>query len=121
MAIPQQFVIRFQDTSLAEANVLAESLRDAILDSHPDVSVKTQRDDPSLQDFGATLVLLLGAPAVVVVAKGIEQWLKRHQSASVRIEGPDGIIVAENVTGNQAVELAKLLHKRYVPSETTQT
>ena len=120
METSKQFVIRFQDTSLAEANILAENLRDAILDSHPGVSVQKQRDDQSSQDFGATLILLLAAPAVVAVAKGIEHWLKLYQSARVRIERPDGSIIAENVTGNQVVELAKLLQKDYIvhPSAT---
>lgn len=111
MEISHQYVIKFQDISLAEANILAESLRDAILDSYPGVRVERRRDDQSTQDFGATLILLLGAPAAVAVAKGIEQWLKRYQSAKLRIEQPDGTIIAENLTGKQVIELAKLLQK----------
>lgn len=120
MELTRQFIIKFQDLSLAEANILAESLRDTILDSHPGVSVERRRDDQSSQDFGATLVLLLGAPAVIAVAKGIEQWLKRHQSARLRFELPNGTILAENLTGNQVIELVKLLQKDYVSLSATQ-
>ena len=110
MQTSRQFVIKFEDTSLAEANILAESLRSTILDSHSSVSVERRRDDQSAQDFGATLVLLLGPPSVVAVAKGIEQWLKRYQSAKLRIERPDGTkTIIDNVTPNVIVELVKLL------------
>lgn len=106
-----QYVIRFQDSSIAEANVLAESLRDAILDSFPGISIERQRDDPSSQDFGATLIMLLGAPAIVLVARGIENWLRSHQSAKLRIER-DGVLIVEGLTGQQVIELSKLLKNK---------
>jgi hypothetical protein len=107
----RSFIIRFEDMTVAEANIMTESLRDAILDSHRDVSIERLRDDPSAQDFGATLVLLLAAPAAVEVAKGIARWLERYQSAKLRIESPDGTLLVENLTGKQAIELTKLLQK----------
>ena len=104
-----QYVIKFESTSVAEAGDLAEDLREAILDAHPDVSAERRRDDSNTMDFGATLAVLLGTPAVIAVAKGIQDWLERHQSAKLRIERPDGTVVVENLTGQQAVDLVKYL------------
>ena len=79
--------------------------------------VEKRRDDPSSQDFGATLILLLGAPAAVAVAKGIGQWLSLYRSAKVRIEQPNGTLIAENITSKQVFELAKLLQKDMSPPQ----
>jgi hypothetical protein len=56
----QTYFITFDNASAAEANRYAEELRHIILEASPDVTVQRQRDDPHSQDFGATLVLLLG-------------------------------------------------------------
>ena len=108
----EKFIIKVQDVSVADSGVLLQDLREMILDSHPDVSAELKRDDPEAQDFGATLALLLGTPALIAVAKGIEAWLKLHHSSKLRIE-KDGRVVAENLTGAQVINLAKLLaHKK---------
>ena len=60
----QTYIITFDTVSAAEANHYAEELRQALLDASPDVEVHRRRDDPHTQDFGSTLVLLLGTPAV---------------------------------------------------------
>jgi hypothetical protein len=54
-AMPDTIRIRFPDLSLAEANRLAESLREAIRDAAPGTKVERHRDDATTQDFGATL------------------------------------------------------------------
>src|SRR4030095_1970220 len=103
------FVIRFQDASMAEAGVFAADLRETILDAHPDVSAERQRLDSTAQDFGTSLAVVIGTPAILAVAKGIQTWLKRHHAAKIRIERPNGTIVAENLTGSQVLDLTKLL------------
>jgi hypothetical protein len=54
---------------------------------------------------------LLGTPAVVAVAKGIESFLSRYQTASIRIriKGPNGSVIVENLTSRQASDLAVTL------------
>ncbi|HEX8187338.1 MAG TPA: hypothetical protein VF586_03240 [Pyrinomonadaceae bacterium] len=103
------YIVQFAGAEVADANLYAGQLRDAILDAAPEVSVKTRRADRDAQDLGATLVLLLGTPAVIVLAKALGDWLKLHRSVAVDITTPDGSIVAKNLTAKDARELAALL------------
>lgn len=68
------YTIRFEGGDLAEANAYAEELRDTLLEAASDKDVKVdvhvRRDDPTTMDFGGTLVLVLGTPAVLAIAKG---------------------------------------------------
>lgn len=107
----KHLVVRFEESNVAKAGILAESLRDTLRRTHPDVVVERRREDESAMEFGTTLIVLLGTPAIVAIAKGLQSWLKRNQSASVCIETSDGKVVIENVTGAQAVDLAKALGK----------
>jgi hypothetical protein len=108
----QTYIIEFCDASKADANIYADQLRDALLDAAPDVRVEPRRADRGAQDFGATLVLALGAPAVIVIAKALGDWLKLHHSVSVDIKTPDGSYVAKNITAKDARQLAKLLRSK---------
>jgi hypothetical protein len=107
----KRFFIKFEDMSVAEAGILAEDLRHVILDAHPDASAAQRRGDPSFQDLGTLLELVLTAPAIIAVAQGMKAWLERYQSVTLRVERPDGTLVAENLTPKRAVEIAKLLQE----------
>jgi hypothetical protein len=102
------YIIRFNDISLADANRYAEELRNTLLDASRSVKVNRRREDPNTQDFGATLVLILGAPAVVAAAKALGNWLQLRNSASVTLEDADGKIIAKNITGKDAAKLTEL-------------
>jgi hypothetical protein len=71
-------------------NRYAADLRRELVEADDDVQVDRRRDDPETQDFGATLVLILGAPAIVSIAKALHSWLSRNNAAVVTIERPDG-------------------------------
>lgn len=103
------YIIQFPGAETADANVYAGQLREAILDATPEVSVKTQRADKNAQDLGSTLILLLGTPAVIVLAKALGDWLRLQHSVSVDIKTPDGSYVAKNITAKDASKLASLL------------
>ena len=91
--------IRFPDIGLAEANMLAESLRDEIGDAAPGTIVERSRDDPTTQDFGATLTVLLVSPAVVAVARGIEAWIQKYRDVEIEIAMPKDLrISAKRIT-----------------------
>jgi hypothetical protein len=105
----QVYIIKFTDVSLAEANRYASELRDTILDSAPDIQVERRREDNRTQDFGATLVLILGTSSVTVLAKAIGDWLKLRNSASLKVETPEGHILVKNITSKEAAKLAELL------------
>src|SRR5690242_16534407 len=107
------FQIEFENVDAAEAGRLAETLRDYVLNADASVEAARRRQDQSSMDFGASLALLLGAPAIVAVAKGIESFLERYQTASIRITRPDGSIVVENLSGRQAARLAAKLRSAW--------
>jgi hypothetical protein len=109
---PQERIeIRFEDLSLAEAGTKAQSLRRELTQNFPDlVSANIAKDDPSNQDFGATLILLLGTPAVIAIAEGIASYLKR-QRGKITIS-KDGAVVAEGISGNDAARIAEAMAGR---------
>jgi hypothetical protein len=101
------YIIRFDDVSGAEANLYASELRNLILDTGSNIEVHQRRDDPRTMDFGATLVLILGTPAVITAAKAVGDWLKLRNTASLTIE-KDGHVIAQNLTSKDAAKLAEL-------------
>jgi len=105
----QTYIIKFDNASDAEANRYASELRDVLLDTTPNIEVDRRRDDPQTQDFGATLVLVLGAPAVVAIAKAIGNWLTLHRQTGITIKTANGEIVGSNLTSKDALKLAELL------------
>ncbi len=107
---PNTYRIRFEGLSLAEANVKAARLRQDILDSTSDVSATVEKDDPLTQDFGATIVLVLGTPAILAVAKGIANYLARERG-TISIDA-DGTVVATGISGDDAARIAEAFGKK---------
>jgi hypothetical protein len=105
----QTYIITFDTLSAAEANRYAEELRQVLLDASPDVEVQRRRDDPHTQDFGSTLVLLMGTPAAAATVTAIGNWLARRNRASITIKRADDQIVVQNITSKTADELARLV------------
>ena len=97
------FEIRFNGQTSADAGNLANSLRQDLLSISDEVSCEITKDNQNTQDFGATLVLVLGTPAVVIIAKGISDFIRRTRSSititpkSVKIEGFSGDATAKIV------------------------
>ena len=105
----QTYIIKFDNASDAEANRYASELRDMLLDAASDVEVDRRRDNPDTQDFGATLVLVLGAPAIVAIATALGNWLTLHRRAGITIKTANGEIVGTNLTSKDVLKLADLL------------
>lgn len=105
----QQFIFRFEGLSAAEAGQQAQMLRDALLASSPDVSATVVRSDEEAMDLGATLILLLGTPALIAVAKGIGAYLARERPATLIIE-KDGVVVFKG-NSSDAAKIAQALQK----------
>lgn len=105
----QTYIITFDNISPADANHYAEELKNVLLDATSDVEVQRRRSDPRAQDFGATLVLILGAPAAVAIAKAIGDWLTLRRQTGITIKTAHGEIVGTNITSKDALKLAELL------------
>ena len=100
---------------------LREELREVLLDATTEIDVQRQRENPLAQDLGASLVLIMGTPAVVAVVQAIGDWLQKRRSASLMIVTAEKKIVAENLTNKDAVHLLQLFltqnaeHKEFGP------
>lgn len=105
----QTYIVTFEGVSPSDAQHYAEELQDALLDAIPNITVQRRREDPLTQDFGATLILILGAPAVVAVVKAVRDWLIRRNSASLTWKTADGELVVQGISSKNAAELAQFL------------
>ena len=103
------YIVTFEGVSAAEANRYAQELRNALLDATPDIVVQRRRENPYTQDFGATLVLILGTPAAAAIIAAVGNWLKLRNSASLTWKTANGEILVQNITSKNAAELAQLL------------
>lgn len=104
------FILRFENISTATAGRKIAVLRQQLLDDCPGVQADIRKDDKTSQDFGATHVLVLGAPAVVVLAKGIEKFLSRDREGELVIER-DGRLIFRGNSGDAAL-IAKAIGEK---------
>jgi hypothetical protein len=105
----ETFLIRFPTADDAEANQYANSLADHLRQEIPPATgLKAEpiRTNKESQDFGATVVLILGTAAATAVAKGIQAWLKGHTGASIEIVTKQGRVVARNIESKSAADIA---------------
>jgi len=105
---PYMYLLTFDNSSPADASRYADELRDVLLDTTPDITVQRRRNDSHTQDFGTTLVLVLGTPAIVAVATAIGNWLKLRQSASLTVKTADEHILVQNITSKDAAQLTRI-------------
>ncbi len=103
------YKITFENGSVADANRWASELKEYILDATDEVSVEQQRANPYSQDLGVILSLVLGAPAVIAVAKALGQWLTLHRETSITIKTPQGEIIGTKLSSKDALRLAELM------------
>jgi hypothetical protein len=107
----QTFLITFDGISPVLAQRYSEELRNALLKATPDIEVQRGREDPYAQDFGTMLVLILqtpavaaAAPAVVVAAKAMGDWLTRRPGTTVTIKAEG---MEFSATGKDAPKLGE--------------
>src|SRR6476469_5233411 len=91
-----EVVLRFDGMSKGDANVLAAELND-FLQERTAVKTRVIREDPQAQDFGATLVLILGTASVQAIAKAIGTWIQKHREAEGTLQVGDISVKLKNV------------------------
>ena len=105
-----RFEIRFRDCTPDEANDYAADLEAELDGVDAEVNVSRQKDQQDAQDFGATLVLILGTGAITALAKGLSTWIARNSGARVVIT-KDGKVVAENLNSEDAARVVASVFK----------
>lgn len=107
------YIIEIGGVSPALANQYAEELKEALLGATSEVEVEQRRADPDAQDFGATLVLILGTPVAVVLAKAFRDWINRRDNAKLHFKSKDGEILLEGITARDVEKILKLLQREH--------
>jgi hypothetical protein len=108
--VAHQLRVHFQELTAAEASIAANQLAADLDALRPDVDISLVRVNEATQDLGTAVVLVLGAPAVVVVARGIANFLTKR-GTTARIETPNGCVVltGDAVSSQQLVDIVKAL------------
>ena len=101
-----QFKIGFVGTSSAQGNRYAESLLRTLRDVDPALQIERARTREDTQDFGASLVLVLGTAAATAVAKGIATWMARNSGARIEITA-DGKVIGTNLDSRDVAKIAE--------------
>jgi hypothetical protein len=107
----REVVVRFMDVSTAQGNQLAQELKSVLEESavvrgaSDFMRIEVTKERLETQDFGATLVVILGTPAAIVLAKGIYDFISKYGNRVV-VTTKDGSILA---TGDAArnIDVAK--------------
>jgi hypothetical protein len=107
----EPFLIRFLDTSLAQANLDARSLAESVKDVGPNLSAEVVRESPETLDFGASVAIILGTASVTAIANGIARWLARNAGAKIEIR-QDGAVLATNLNSTDAAKIAQAFSQK---------
>lgn len=100
------YTIEFVGATDAEANRYAAELKEMLTDASPDLNAEVHRKSPNTMDFGSTVVLVLGTPAVIIAANAIRDWLKRRNSVSIDITDSSG---RKKITGVNSKDAEKII------------
>lgn len=94
--------VKFAGLSVAEANQAALELQELIDGEAGDaVTTNMERERTDTQDFGTTLVLLLGTPAAAMAMRAVHTYIAKRGNRVV-IETTEGRVVA---TGDAAANI----------------
>ncbi|WP_438003435.1 hypothetical protein WME89_31685 [Sorangium sp. So ce321] len=96
----RKFIIRFEGIEQAEANLAAMDLKAALEEvAGPEEVISIVKETKNTLDFGATIALVLGAPAAVAIAQGIAAYLRNRNDGST--------VCIIKVDGNEVVATGK--------------
>lgn len=102
----ESFVLGFAGASTAEANRYASDLVGTLRGLDQSLTAEQQRNRDDTQDFGSTVVLILGTASITALAKGVAAWLARHSGARLEISA-EGRVVATNLDSRDAAKIAE--------------
>lgn len=105
-----RFRLTFPGASTADANRYAADLAGELRQVDEELTVEQARERADTQDFGATLILILGTASVTAIAKGISAWMARHSGAEIHIDA-DGV-QGKNLDSRDAARIAEAFYGR---------
>jgi hypothetical protein len=93
----EELIISFSGATADEGNRYSRDLRSFLLDIDPSARLELRREQSDSQDFGSTLVLVLGTTAASALARGIAVWLQRNSGVRISLANAKGELVASGV------------------------
>ncbi|QHI35135.1 hypothetical protein IMCC3317_04810 [Kordia antarctica] len=105
----QKTLISFDNVSFRDKQVLANELAN-ILSKSADLQNELLKERPNTQDAGTIIAVILGAPAVVAVSKGIVNWLIKHREVKLTFKKGDSEFHVENISSNDLDTIINGLH-----------
>jgi hypothetical protein len=106
---PTAVSIELAEVDTSRSSRLATELGEFLLSEDPSLEIEQVRTDPESQDFGAALILFLGTPAVIAVARGIQRWVERRGVSSLTFKSRGTSLTVNNLTNKSATELSREL------------
>lgn len=105
-----EFIVELENVTEAQGNKLAQNLAQQLKSASPNVEAQPRRTSPNAQDFGASLIIVLGTPAVVAVATAIGTWIART-GTSVTIKDESGQVLVKNVKSGDVPKVVEALKR----------
>jgi hypothetical protein len=102
-------ILSFTGTTADQRSHYANDLKNSLLDISPGLHVERRRERGDSQDFGGTLVLVLGTTAVNALAHGIAAWLRRNAGARIDVNKANGKLVAQGLDSKDVAGIVKAL------------
>lgn len=112
MAENYNLQIGFPDLSSSEAGadaaLLEEIINDTLQAQGDPPLARQQRTDPNAADLGTIVGVILGAPATIILARGIARaiaaYFSRTARAEILITKPDGTVVKVSALESRDVD-----------------
>jgi hypothetical protein len=119
MSADQRVTMTFPSADPAEANELAEALSSALATDVPGTPVERVKADQGTQDFGATIIVIVGSAAATQLAKGVAAWLKARGDARLKLSktGIDGSEQSVEVDGQVSARAERAIKEFLGESE----
>jgi len=107
----QNIIIEFPELQGAEGNQKSIELKSVLEELtmaqgvEEALDIKIVKNSPFTQDFGSSLLLILGTPAAIAVAKGINNFISKYgDHVTIKTEG--GTVIARGSAAKN-IDVAK--------------
>jgi len=85
----KKFTIHFPQASAAQANRFAAELREALLDTSPEIQATQVREHPDTMDWGTVLQVVAGSSVLTAIIKTLESWLIKRSDVTLDLSDGD--------------------------------
>ncbi|MEP1420533.1 MAG: hypothetical protein ABJK59_02030 [Erythrobacter sp.] len=102
-----KFLIHYAEGTDFERAQAASSLAEFLSASSSELDVELLRQSDTSMDLGTLVQVILAAPASIILAKGIADFLRRYGSGKFSIVTDDGEMVVEGLDRKATAEIIK--------------